>query len=290
MPERRYSALDSPSTRWPSVPSSGAVSPGFGFRSPNIDPSLCDSAFVRRHGSISAASALEEPSSGLSRTQRPNDDQGVFIDQDFALDENGMRDLNLEERSPAGSEEYQLGSKGGLKRTASSPPTEASRGDRPSVGDGNDLYYRRSSQMVGNRNSPVQRFHDKHGSLSSAASSYRTGSYASSWGLSVASTATSYTGEHVSPGTSSPSVETDVETGGPYARNKSPTNPSPRASVSKPLHKRVNSGNVPPHSRKPSTGSVVYSRQNSVSQLQGLYICECCPKKPKKFDRHEELR
>jgi len=239
---------------------------------------------------MSAASALEESTSSLSRSQKVSDDQGVFMDQDFAMDENGIRDLNLEERSPAGSEEYQLNSKGSLKRTASSPPTEASQGDRPPVGDGSDLYHRRSSQMVGNRNSPVQRFHDKHGSLSSNSSSYKTGSYASSWGLSAGSSATSYAGERVSPGTSSPSVETDVEMGNLYVRNKLPINPSPCGSVSKPPHKRVNSGNETPHSRKLSTSSIVHSRQNSMSQLQGLYICECCPKKPKKFESLEELR
>lgn len=40
-----------------------------------------------------------------------------------------------------------------------------------------------------------------------------------------------------------------------------------------------------------STDSTLHSRQNSVaSRMAGGYICECCPKKPKKFDTEEELR
>jgi hypothetical protein len=40
-----------------------------------------------------------------------------------------------------------------------------------------------------------------------------------------------------------------------------------------------------------STDSVLHSRQNSVSgRLPTGLICECCPKKPKKFETEEELR
>jgi hypothetical protein len=30
--------------------------------------------------------------------------------------------------------------------------------------------------------------------------------------------------------------------------------------------------------------------QSGSSKIGGLYICDCCPKKPKKFDTQEELR
>lgn len=37
-----------------------------------------------------------------------------------------------------------------------------------------------------------------------------------------------------------------------------------------------------------STTSI--SRRNSLSHLHGLYICECCPARPKKFDTEDDLR
>ncbi|KAK1908411.1 hypothetical protein P3342_009260 [Pyrenophora teres f. teres] len=36
---------------------------------------------------------------------------------------------------------------------------------------------------------------------------------------------------------------------------------------------------------------MLHSRQNSIAnRIPGAYICECCPKKPKKFDSEDELR
>lgn len=204
------------------------------------------------------------------------------------MEENGMRDLNLNDRSPAGSDEYQLSTHGGLKRRASSPPTEANREDRPS--GGNDLYHRRSAQMLVNRNSPISRFHANHGSVSSTSSlGQRNGSLGSSYGLSIASSATSYNTDRLSPGALSPSVD-EFGPVSPYSTNRS-LNPSPRGSLSKASHhQRGLSGEDAMQARKLSADSLAHSRQNSVSKIQGLYICECCPKKPKKFDSEEELR
>jgi len=281
VPERLYSSLESPISRWTS---SGAVSPAHSF-----DPGS-DSIHQRRYGSISTPGTLDDSSS--SQQHRGSYDQSVFSEQEFTMEESGLRDLNINDRSPSGSDEYQLGSKCGLKRRASSPPSEAAREDRPTVGGGNDLYHRRSAQMLGNRNSPVSRFHANQGSLSSASSlSQRTGSFASSYGLSVASSATSYSGEpRLSPGALSPSAETEFGPVSPYAASRS-LNPSPRGSLSRAHHQRGPSENEPTQHRKMSGDSLAHSRQNSVSnKIQGLFICECCPKKPKKFDSEEELR
>ncbi|KAF2142437.1 uncharacterized protein K452DRAFT_18816 [Aplosporella prunicola CBS 121167] len=284
MPERRMNSVDlSATSRWP--PSSGAISPGqTTFRSPIYDPATVGdhNPAPRPYGSISGLSAYDDAAS-----HRGSYDHGVFLDPDFAMEENGMRDLNLNDRSPAGSEEYQLSGQGGLKRRASSPPTEAAREDRPS--GGNDLYHRRSAQMLVNRNSPISRFHANHSSVSSTASSLgqRTGSLGSSYGLSIASSATSYNTDRLSPGALSPSVD-EFGPVSPYSTNRS-LNPSPRGSLSK-AHQRALSGEDAMHNRKLSVDSLAHSRQNSVSRIQGLYICECCPKKPKKFDSEEELR
>ncbi|KAK7532430.1 uncharacterized protein J3D65DRAFT_105893 [Phyllosticta citribraziliensis] len=279
MPERRMNSIDLSAAGWP--PSSGGISPGqTGFRSPIYGPA--PSEHPRPYGSVSGPAGYDEPHS-----HRGSYDHTVFLEPDFAMEENGMRDLNLNDRSPAGSDEYQLSSHGGLKRRASSPPSEAAREDRPS--GGNDLYHRRSAQMLVNRNSPISRFHTNHGSVSSTSSiGQRNGSLGSSYGLSVASSATSYHTDRLSPSTLSPAVD-EFGPISPYSTTRS-LNPSPRGSLSKIHHQRGLSGEEAMHARKLSADSLAHSRQNSVSKLQGMYICECCPKKPKKFDSEDELR
>lgn len=281
MPERRYNnTIDSPLTRWTSAPSSGISPNTTTFRSP-FEPTHPD-AFFRRHGSTSTSDTYDD-----IRSKRGSDDQGVFMDHDFGMEDNGMRDLNINERSPVGSDDFQLP----MKRRAPSPPTATYRDDRAAAG--NDLYHRRSAQMLNNRASPVSRYHPAQGSVSSVSSlGQKTGSYASnmSWNHSVASSITSY-GERLSPSALSPSVETDYGPMSPYAASRS-LNPSPRSSVSRAPHQRTFSESDPLQNRKMSTDSAPNSRQNSVSnqKIQGSYICECCPKKPKKFDCAQELR
>ncbi|KAJ9642357.1 hypothetical protein H2199_004737 [Coniosporium tulheliwenetii] len=286
MPERRFSSVDSPSTRWPS---SGTVSPGnMGFRSPGYEQTPTDPALSRRFSTISSMGGFEESAPSTAISHRGSYDHAMFSEQDFPMEENAMRDLNISERSPSGSDDYQTTSKAGVKRRAPTPPAEASRDDRAS--GGNDLYHRRSAQMLNQRNSPVSRFHANHGSLSSTSSlGQRNGSYASSFGLSAASSATSYNSERISPSASSPSIDPEFGPASPYVNNRS-FEPVPRGSISKPSHQRVLSENGSAHRRNMSTDSIAHSRQDSVSKIQGLYICECCPKKPKKFDSEEELR
>ncbi|KAF2462528.1 uncharacterized protein BDR25DRAFT_133071 [Lindgomyces ingoldianus] len=288
VPDHLHPSLDSPISRWPP---SGAISPGFsGFRSPVFDPGSAD-FHQRRFGSISTPGALDDTA---SQHHRGSYDHSMFLEAEFGVEEGGMRDLNINDRSPSGSEESQMGPKAGLKRRASSPPSEAAREDRPTASGGNtDLYHRRSAQMLVSRNSPVSRFHANQGSLSSASSlSQRTASIASSYGLSTASSVTSYSGEvqRLSPSALSPSAEAELGPVSPYAASRS-LNPSPRGSLSRPHHQRGLSENEQAQIRKMSTDSVLHSRQSSVSsRLPGAYICECCPKKPKKFDSEEELR
>jgi hypothetical protein len=264
-----------------------AISPGYtGFRSPIFDPTEPSRA---RYGSISTPGPLDETASA----HRGSYDHSIFSDPDFSMEENGMRDLNINERSPAESEEYQLGPKGGLKRRASSPPSEAARDDRPTTSGQNDLYHRRSIQMLVNRNCNASRFQSNPSSLSSSGSaSQRSGSIASSFGFSTApSSITSYGGDQrLSPNALSPLGETELGPVSPYAASRS-LDPSPRGSLSRPPHQRGFSETEHAQVRKMSTDSILHSRQNSIaSRLPGAYICECCPKKPKKFDSEEELR
>ncbi|KAF2013798.1 hypothetical protein BU24DRAFT_349564 [Aaosphaeria arxii CBS 175.79] len=291
VPDRLNPSLDSPisTSRWPP---SGAISPAFsGFRSPVYEPNSAVEPQQRRYGSVSTPGTLDEIS--VSSTHpRGSYDHSIFSDPDFHMEESAMRDLNINDRT--GSEEYQ-GCKVGSKRRASSPPSEAAREDRPIAGGNpeSSLYHRRSAQMLVSRNSPVSRFPANQGSHSTASSlSQRTASFpSSSYGISQASSLTSYSGDQrLSPSALSPSAEADLVPVSPYAANRS-LNPSPRASLSRPHHHRGLSEHEHSQSRKMSTDSILQSRNNSVSgRLPGAFICECCPKKPKKFDSEDELR
>lgn len=190
-----------------------------------------------------------------------------------------MSNLNLQDRSPGSP-------KAGSKRRASSPPRD--REDRSSVSSASghsEIYHRRSMQQLPTRSSPVSRFHQS--SLSSA-SSYgpRHGSLGSSLGVSsVPSSATSYASGHVSPGGVSPGGDAELRSAASYSSNQS-INPSPNMAH----HQRTFSESTQSGTRKPSIDSTPHSRNGSVSQAQGAYMCECCPKKPKKFDTEDELR
>ncbi|KZM25249.1 metal ion binding [Ascochyta rabiei] len=276
---------DSPAFKWPQC---GAISPGYtGFRSPVFEG---PDAHRARYGSISTPGPLDEN----PPHHRGSYDHSIFSDHEFGMEENGMRNLNIDDRSPAGSDEYHMCQKAGLKRRASSPPPEAVRDDRPTTGGNPDLYHRRSAQMLVNRNTPASRFQMHHGSLSSISSSApRTGSVGSSLGLSTAaSSMTSYGGDQrLSPSALSPSGQTELGPVSPYAASRS-LNPSPRGSLSSPQHRRgYSESEHPPQVRKLSTENIIHSRQNSMAnRIPGAYICECCPKKPKKFDSEDELR
>jgi hypothetical protein len=267
-----------------------AISPGYnGFRSPVFDSGSAESHRAR-YGSISTPGPFDD----VPSQHRGSYDHSMFSEHDFGMEENGMRELNINDRSPAESEDYQLGLRGGLKRRASSPPPEAARDDRPTTGGYSDLYHRRSSQMLVNRNCNLSRFQSNPSSLSSAGSaSQRSGSISSSLGFSstAASSITSYGGDQrLSPNALSPLGEMDLGPASPYAANRT-LDPSPRGSLSRPPPQRGFSETEHPQIRKMSTDTMLQSRQNSIAnRIPGAYICECCPKKPKKFESEEELR
>jgi hypothetical protein len=279
MPEHRYSSLDSPRSKWPSAPSS-AISPCTSFRSPLFEHNSLDTPFASRHNS--AGEGFDD-SLLNGHSQRSSVDQGIFLDPD--LEENGVRDLTINDGSPSAGDEAQYGVKG-IKRRASSPPVDAIRDDRAS-GSGHDLYHRRSvhTLVTNNRNSPATRYPTSHGSISSNSSvGHRSNSYASSWNLSVGgSSVTSFGGERLSPSALSPSGEAEFGAGSPYAASRN-ANRSPRSSFSKPPHQRKLS-----ETSEPLHNGVINSTVNHVAKMQPFYVCECCPKKPKKFDSKEEL-
>ena len=80
-----------------------------------------------------------------------------------------MDGLDIHDRSPSGGDADQLGM-AGVKRRASSPPSDGGAREDRASGSGNDLYHRRSMQMLANKNSPVAKPSQYPGSLSSTAS------------------------------------------------------------------------------------------------------------------------
>jgi hypothetical protein len=294
----RPNFVESPLSRWAETPLSSAISPGnpyprFGgqdFRSPS-DTAESDRSplpYLRRHGSGSGSviSASDETSSITSRSRDGYYDQRVSPDNDvdFQMEEAGMRRLQIEDYSSR-SDPYSPGATTGQKRRASSPPVD----DPPSlhtVGSASDLFRRRESAS---RTSPGPRFHTNSGSISSTTSDRRNNSYSTTLsigGSSITSLSSSTFG-HLSPGGLSP-VPTDGSDS-PYITSLS-LNPSPRGSLSRTNHNRAISDTRPLMSSRKLSDHGGHTKSSSTPKMQGVFICECCPKKPKKFDSQEELQ
>jgi hypothetical protein len=293
----RPTLVESPLSRWADTPLSSAVSPSnpyprFGmqsqldYRSPSdaADSDRSPLTYTRRSGSGSAMSVCDDASSVTSRS-RDGYDQRVSPDQDvdFQMEETGLRRLHLEDYASR-PDAYSPGATAGQKRRASSPPGE----DGPSlhtVGSASDLFRRRESAS---RTSPGPRFHSSSGSVSSTASGPRCNSYASttlSIGASSITSMNSY--GRLSPGGLSP-VPTDGSDS-PYVTSLS-LNPSPRGDLSRTNHNRNFSETRPIMTSRKLSDSIGHSKHNSTPKMQGVFICECCPKKPKKFDCQEDLK
>lgn len=279
--ERRHSGLQAPllqEKRHGSLDASSGVKwPGTWALSPRSNPlwkelAMAESNNVSRHGSL----ASDEASS-----HRGSYDHSMFVNDDFYMGEGQLSNLYIDDQSPASP-------KAGSKRRASSPPRE--REDRSSVSSASgqsETFQRRSIHQLPNRTSPISRFQPDQASISSASSiGARHGSLSSSLGMaSVPSSATSYASSRASPSLVSPANEAD------FKRNTMSglsNGTSPSTVVAQ--HQRTLSESAPSIARKLSSDSVTHSRKSSLSNLPGGFMCECCPKKPKRFETEEELR
>ena len=190
-------------------------------------------------------------------------------------------------------------SRPGMKRKPSqSPPPdpahEANASFAAGGGNNTDLFPRNSStpQHPSHRVSPVGRqFAQNQGSFSSQSSAGpRNNSYASSAGLSVASSVTTL--DQHSPGIS-PSSEYQQHSSqdSPYVTSL-PVNQGPRNTRSQQQYPPapLEHLSTPPIDQKPQ--NIQSQRKNNAppNMQPATFICGCCPKKPKKFDTVEELR
>jgi hypothetical protein len=285
---------DSPLARWTETPAT--MSPrnpysrfgmqgGHDFRSSTdtIESERSPLPFTRRSISGSVMSMADDAS--ITNRSRETYDQRVSPDQDadFQMEETGLRRLHIDDFHGRADPGYSPGLTAGQKRRASSPPGD----DGPSlhtVGSQSDLYRRRESAS---RMSPSPRYHSTSGSVSSTTSGPRSNSYASSLSIGGSSITSMGSYGRLSPGGISP-VPTDGSDS-PYVTSVS-LDPSPRGALSRPTHSRTLSETRPIMTSRKLSDSMIHTQHSSGPKIQGVFICECCPKKPKKFDSQDELR
>ncbi|KAG5927558.1 hypothetical protein E4U42_002107 [Claviceps africana] len=218
-----------------------------------------------------------------TRTRRNNSEDASLSHRgcDFA----GAEDTHVDKAvSPRRLRSEELCSTAGHKRRAASPPPSA--GGHPC-----GLFTELRHRDLSTRASPTPRLHvmpqatSSASTMSSAAIS-RSNSYISTISVapSSATTTTTTTTSYGrrSSGANSPGGISPTGSNSPYTTPAS-TNHSPRTSIS---------GRSTAHGRNMSATSprkMADMQKPSGSKVQPLYMCECCPKKPKKFDTAEEL-
>ena len=276
----------------------------------------------------SAANSLNNTASTISERlsplKRESYEHTKYFEPDSADStfpmEDSVRKLRLEDRPPLSSNPDSLPyyyknsnpslhtsrSRPGMKRKPSqSPPPDPAHEANASfaaVGGNNTDHYQRNTstpQHPSHRVSPVGRqFAQNQGSFSSQSSAGpRNNSYASSAGLSVASSITTL--DQHSPGISPSSEQQQQQLlyqqhnaqDSPYVTSL-PMNQAPRNTRSQQQYPQAPLENhtTPPVDQKPQ--NLQNQRKNNTpSNMQSpSFICGCCPKKPKKFDTLEELR
>ncbi|KAL1835990.1 hypothetical protein VTJ49DRAFT_5738 [Mycothermus thermophilus] len=220
---------------------------------------------------------------------------------DFPMDETSrMRSLAIDDHwrerdwdKDRDRDRERDGYQAGQKRRASSPPSE-------DAALASDMGRKRDGYPI-SRGSPAPRLlMIPQNSLSSVSSVSRSGSYTSNLTASSITSLGSYgrrSPNALSPGGLSPTDP--MACSSPYPPPSQCA--SPRSSLAR------SASGLSPHSRTPSeqplppqvTRTVVSPRKlaeipkshsNLAAKLKGPYMCECCPKKPKKFETEEELR
>ena len=316
---RGFSSLQSPvgsdgaprtsDLRWRNVFQSGTVSPSaksswkeLDYRSPSVESSATSTldfeiaAYSREPARRPAGTMTiqyEDNSSLASRSNRGSYDQGVFpdVDGDFAPDEGGqLRQLQLCDRTPPSFDLTLQPKQQGMKRRASSPPRDPTNDDRLTIHsattNGETGQRRLAGHPFNGTCSPGSRNAPNHGSLS-AASSTSGRTYSSSATLSICgSSMTSVSSyDRLSPGCLSPNSDLDQC----HENSMMIGHHSPSASLSG--HSTVGAQSSDQKTSLPKMSlQTALNVSKAGAPKMGRFICDCCPKKPKKFDTKEELR
>jgi hypothetical protein len=299
----RTGLIDNPFSRWGDGDHSARSPPAhytsrrYNYKSP-IDQEEAERSplpYLRR--SVSGSLSNSEDTSIFPCRSNMEIDKNLDNDADFPMEEtSGLRRLRIDDTymRPDG---HSPTSAAGQKRRASSPPREDGLHSLHRVGSASDLFRRRESAS---RSSPTPRLHSSHGSVSSIGSGPRnSSSYTSTLSITPSSTATmsSYgrpPPSGLSPGGLSPGGvsprSADGSNDSPHTTSSSLT-ASPRGSVSSPSHQQQPLETRPTiTARKSSDRGASQVKRITTNKLHGVFICECCPKKPKKFDSEEELK
>jgi hypothetical protein len=277
-----------PVSRWITSPASAStgVSPGFrsgwrdymGPRSPSVEsastPLVLDpELFVQARGSGADGALGNDDTSISSRSHRGSYDHGILPDSEFEMnnDTSGLRDLNL-----GGGARH-------LKRRAGSPPYVARDDKSPSRDSTSELAHPPSRTHTSSGRTPGARHYQhqpKYGSVSSTASSVsaRHNSYASSIALSVA--ASSMTSVS-SSSPLEPSPHNAYITSAPSSATTFSTSILPTRSID---------ANLQPSMRKILATHANMNESRVPTRVGNHFICDCCPKKPKKFESEQLLR
>ncbi|KAI9930866.1 hypothetical protein MW887_010517 [Aspergillus wentii] len=294
--------------KWHNSPQFGGVSPGtktgwnyIDCRSPSVESSAPSSAmdydqpaFLRRRGGGTTPNH-DDNFSLPSRSNRGSYDHGVFSDIEGDMNNDDSlppRLFQLREPTPP----YLDASKPGTKRRASSPPREPMSDDKHTLHvttSNGDLSQRRTTghPFTSNTLSVNSGYAPSHGSRSAASSlSVRTsGSYSSAAFSLGGSSMTSTSPYERSPGGFSSSSDLDSLHEKSILNPSSPGGLTAHSAVIRPSSNTLEppSTNTP---RKLSLGTTLNVPKPAAPKIGGLYICDCCPKKPKKFDNPEDLR
>ncbi|RDW57127.1 putative C2H2 finger domain protein [Aspergillus mulundensis] len=318
IPSRGFSSLPSPAgsdvpsldVRWSGGSHSGGISPNtkvawrdyLGRRSPSVESNAPSSTLDYEHHSPFSRDGrrrggttpqYDDLSSLPSRSNRGSYDQSVVSDMEgeFSTDESmPSRLFNVREATPP----YLEATRSGTKRRASSPPREPIGNDKHALHattSNGDLSQRRTTGHPFTNNLSVNNgYTHSYGSLSAASSvSMRTTASYSSVAPSIGSSITTVSTYDRSPTGLSPKSDLD-------AFHEKMINSGPTAGLSAQLAAQTAQDNgsldasSSNSSRKMSFPSNLSVPKPSTTKIGGLYICDCCPKKPKKFDSPEELR
>ena len=299
----RTGSIDSPFSHWgdgghsPRSPPGHYTSRRYDYRSPidREEEERSPLPYLRR--SVSGSLSNYEDASNFPCRSNMESDKNLENDADFPMEEtSGLRRLRIDDTTirPDG---HSPTSAAGQKRRASSPPREDGHQSLHTVGSASDLFRRRESAS---RASPTPRLHSSHGSVSSIGSGTRiSSSYTSTLSIAPSSTGTMSSHGRPSPGGLSPSGlspgglsprSADGSNDSPHTTSSSLT-ASPRGSVSSPGHQQQPLETRPTMTaRKSSDRGASQVKRITTNKLHGVFICECCPKKRKKFDSEEELK
>jgi hypothetical protein len=249
-----------------------------------LSPSESDGGFAQNHNSLSFPGDAMGPALHASR---PVFGQQLCEEPEPEPESvEGMSRLRLEpDQTPPRLSRCSPSARASRKRQASSPirETEERSALTNGAGTGHERFQRRpSAYLSSQRTSPVSPF--PLSSLSTNSEALRSGSIVSTATTPTLLTSVSSPQDRLSPAVISPASEREAVS--PYIRSPS----SATDSLPKVHPRPLADAGPSPVARRLSQEDSAPLKQHSVPRLHGGFICDCCPKKPKRFETAEDLR